>query len=170
MIRRKNPVTNEEEVITRPIEDIGIIMIESGQVTLTSALISHLVENNVGVIFCDSRHMPINMILPLQANTLQSEKSIAQIQASLPLKKQLWQQTVAAKIFNQGVVLGKVAGVETSNMFKWSTGVKVVIQIILRVGQRHIIGEICSRKQVASGEIKMEKIPLTHFSIMDMPF
>ena len=68
--------------------------------------------------------MPINMILPLQANTLQSEKSIAQIQASLPLKKQLWQQTVAAKIFNQGVVLGKVAGVETGNMFKWSTGVK----------------------------------------------
>lgn len=51
VIRRKNPVTNEEEVITRPIEDIGIIMIESGQVTLTSALISHLVENNVGVIF-----------------------------------------------------------------------------------------------------------------------
>ena len=124
VIRREKPVTNEEEVITRPIEDIGIIMIESGQVTLTSALISHLVENNVGVIFCDSRHMPINMILPLQANTLQSEKSIAQIQASLPLKKQLWQQTVAAKIFNQGVVLGKVAGVETGNMFKWSTGVK----------------------------------------------
>ena len=47
VIRRENPVTNEEEVI----EDIGIIMIESGQVTLTSALISHLVENNVGVIF-----------------------------------------------------------------------------------------------------------------------
>ena len=49
VIRRKNPVTNEEEVITRPIEDIGIIMIESGQVTLTSALISHLVENNGSV-------------------------------------------------------------------------------------------------------------------------
>lgn len=124
VIRRVNPATGEEETITRPVEDIGMMMIESGQVTLTSTLIARLVENNVALIFCDSRHMPANMILPLQANTLQSEKSIAQIQASQPLKKQLWQQTVAAKIFNQGVVLSKVTDVETGNMFRWSASVK----------------------------------------------
>lgn len=124
VIKRKNESTGEWEIITRPVEDIGIMMIESDMVTLTSALISRLVENNVGLIFCDSKHMPANMILPLQANTLQSEKSIAQIHASLPLKKQLWQQTVSAKILNQAAVLRKVMGAEIGNMLKWSASVK----------------------------------------------
>lgn len=124
VIKRKNVATGEFETITRPIEDIGIMMIESGRVTLTSALVSHLVENNVGVIFCDSKHMPANMILPLQGHTLQSEKTSAQIQASLPLKKQLWQQTVSAKILNQAGVLMRVMGTEVGNMLNWSASVR----------------------------------------------
>lgn len=124
VIKRENPVTGIAETVTRPIEDIGIIVIESEQVTLSSYLISRLLENNVGIIFCDAKHMPANMILPLQANTLQSEKSIAQIQASAPLKKQLWQQTISAKILNQGAVLNKVMGLNVSNMIKWSASVR----------------------------------------------
>lgn len=124
VIKRENELTGEEEVITRPIEDIGIMMIESGQVTLTSSLVSELIQNNIGVIFCDSKHMPANMILPLEAHTLQSEKSIAQIQASLPLKKQLWQQTVSAKILNQGAVLRQVTGLNIGNMIKWASSVR----------------------------------------------
>lgn len=124
VIKRKNPETGKLETFTRPIEDIGIIMIESEQVTLTSYLISRLLENNVGLVFCDSKHMPANMVLPLQGHTLQSEKSTAQIQASLPLKKQLWQQTVSAKILNQGAVLHKVMGLNVGNMIKWGSSVK----------------------------------------------
>lgn len=124
VIKRENGLTGEEEVITRPIEDIGIMMIESGHVTLTSSLVSELIQNNIGVIFCDSKHMPANMILPLEAHTLQSEKSIAQIQASLPLKKQLWQQTVSAKILNQGAVLRQVTGLNIGNMIKWASSVR----------------------------------------------
>lgn len=124
VIKRKNAATGEFETITRPIEDIGLMMIESGRVTLTSALVSHLVENNVGVIFCDAKHIPANMILPLQGHTLQSEKTSAQIQASLPLKKQLWQQTVSAKILNQAAVLKRVMGTEVGNMLNWSASVR----------------------------------------------
>lgn len=124
VIKRENPVTGIAETVTRPIEDIGIIVIESEQVTLSSYLISRLLENNVGIIFCDAKHMPANMILPLQAYTLQSEKSIAQIQASAPLKKQLWQQTISAKILNQGAVLNKVMGLNVGNMIKWSASVR----------------------------------------------
>lgn len=124
VIKRENPVTGIAETVTRPIEDIGIIVIESEQLTLSSYLISRLLENNVGIIFCDAKHMPANMILPLQANTLQSEKSIAQIQASAPLKKQLWQQTISAKILNQGAVLNKVMGLNVGNMIKWSASVR----------------------------------------------
>lgn len=124
VIKRDNPQTGESEIFTRPIEDLGVIMIESEQVTLTSYLISRLLENNVSVIFCNSKHMPANIILPLEAHTLQSEKTIAQLQASLPLKKQLWQQTVSAKILNQGAVLRKVMGIGVGNMIKWGASVK----------------------------------------------
>lgn len=124
VIKRDNPETGEAETITRPIEDIGMLMIESAQVTLTSALISRLVESNVAVVFCDSKHIPANMILPLQANTLQSEKTMAQVQSSLPLKKQLWQQTVAAKILNQAGALSNVMGLKVGNMLRWSGSVK----------------------------------------------
>lgn len=75
-----------KQPITRPIEDIGILIIESHQVTLTSALLSSLLENNVAVITCDSRHMPNGLLLPLSGNTIQSERYLAQISCSLPLK------------------------------------------------------------------------------------
>ena len=45
------------------------------------------------------------MLLPLDGNTIQSERFRAQIDATEPLKKQLWQQTVKAKIANQAAVL-----------------------------------------------------------------
>ena len=47
-----------------------------------------------------------------------------QIEASLPLKKQLWQQTIVAKIQNQAAVLNAVRGCEVRNMQKWATEVK----------------------------------------------
>lgn len=109
---------------TRPIEDIGVIVIESNQVTLTSSLISNLLANKIALIICNERHMPSGLMLPLEGNTEQSERFDAQINASLPLKKQLWQQTVSMKIRNQGAVLKKVNGVEIGNMLVWSSNVK----------------------------------------------
>lgn len=113
-----------KQPITRPIEDIGILIIESHQVTLTSALLSSLLENNVAVITCDSRHMPNGLLLPLSGNTIQSERYLAQISCSLPLKKQLWQQTVMSKIANQGEVLKIWNNKESKCMAVWSRNVK----------------------------------------------
>ncbi len=92
-------------VVTRPIEDIGLIVIESHAVTLTSALLAALMENNVSVVVCDSKHLPSAIMLPLAGNTLLTERTAAQLRASQPLKKQLWQQTVIYKIQNQGAIL-----------------------------------------------------------------
>lgn len=109
---------------SRPIEDIGVVVIESEQVTLSSYLISALLENKVALIICDSKHMPSVLMLPLAGNTLQSERFEAQISASLPLKKQLWQQTVSMKIKNQGAVLKKATNMEIGNMLAWASQVK----------------------------------------------
>ena len=90
---------------TVPVEDVGFIILDSPQVTISCALLSFLTKNNCAVISCDSKHLPSGLFLPLAGNSLQSERFRHQIEASLPLKKQLWQQTVQQKILNQASVL-----------------------------------------------------------------
>lgn len=97
------PKTGETK--TTPIEDIGLLILDHQQVTITQALIAKLLANNVAVITCNYTHHPTGLLLNLDGHTLQSQKFQAQIDASIPLKKQLWQQTVVAKITNQAVLL-----------------------------------------------------------------
>jgi CRISPR-associated protein Cas1 len=95
------------EVKETPIEDIGLLILDHQQITLTQALLAKLLSNNTAVITCDQTHHPTGMWLNLDGHTLQSQKFQAQIDASIPLKKQLWQQTVMSKIANQAALLEK---------------------------------------------------------------
>ncbi|MDR0332676.1 MAG: type II CRISPR-associated endonuclease Cas1 [Dysgonamonadaceae bacterium] len=113
-----------ETVRTIPIEDIGVMVIDNKQITFTSGLMEALLDNNCAIITCDSRSMPQGLMLPLEGNTTQSERFTAQIEASQPLKKQLWQQTIIAKIENQAVVLKTCRNAEVRNMLKWTKDVK----------------------------------------------
>ena len=90
---------------TVPIEDIGMLVLEHQQITITHIVLDKLTANNVAVITCNETHHPSGLLMPLESNTLQSERFRAQINATEPLKKQLWQQTVKAKITNQASVL-----------------------------------------------------------------
>ena len=107
-----------------PIEDIGVVVLDNRQITITQAALESLSENASAVIVCDSTHHPVSLQLPLDGNTLQSERFAAQIRASLPLKKQLWQQTIQCKIRNQAMVLSSIRNCETGNMIAWSSQVK----------------------------------------------
>ncbi|MBN8880415.1 MAG: type II CRISPR-associated endonuclease Cas1 [Sphingobacteriales bacterium] len=90
---------------TIPIEDIGLLILDHRQITITQALLSKLLANNTAVISCDETHHPTGMLFNLDGNSLQSQKFQAQLNSTIPLKKQLWQQTVIAKIQNQAAVL-----------------------------------------------------------------
>jgi CRISPR-associated protein Cas1 len=105
------------------IEDIGVMVLDHQQITITQALIDALLQNNVALITCDSTRHPTGLMLPLAGNTLQSERFRDQIDASVPLKKNLWQQTVQMKIKNQASVLRR-AGVPVDNMMHWSNSVR----------------------------------------------
>lgn len=96
--------------VTKPIEDIGIVVLDCRQITITQGLVAALLENNCAIITCDGNGMPVGMMLPLAGNTMQSERFRDQIYASSPLKKQLWQQTMQCKIHNQGAVLDRCGG------------------------------------------------------------
>lgn len=109
---------------TIPIEDIGVVILDHRQITLTQGLLEALLANNCAVITCDAKHMPTGLLLPLAGNTIQTERFRSQIEASLPLRKQLWQQTVESKIRNQAAMLRYVTGEEHPNMLKWADSVR----------------------------------------------
>ena len=99
-----DPETKEEKGSV-PIEDIGLLMLDHYQITLSHQLIQELMKNNVILISCDERHLPLAGMLPFSGNSLFSERVKTQIEASEPLKKQLWKQTIECKIQNQLKVL-----------------------------------------------------------------
>ncbi|MEG1076477.1 MAG: type II CRISPR-associated endonuclease Cas1 [Mucinivorans sp.] len=109
---------------TIPVEDIGIVVLDNRQITITYAVIEALLANNSAFITCDSSRMPVGMLLPLSGNTTQNERFRIQLDASEPLKKQLWQQTVQAKIANQATALHLERGTEVGNMKKWVSEVR----------------------------------------------
>lgn len=113
-----------EATKTIPIEDIGVVVLDNKRITITQGVMEALLENNAAVITCNESHLPIGMHLPLVGNTTQTERMRFQIEASLPLKKQLWQQTISAKIQNQAAVLKQMRGTEVRNMLKWASEVK----------------------------------------------
>lgn len=106
-----------------PIEDIGIVILDNQQITVTQGLLESLLQNNTAVVTCDSKHHPAGLFLPLESNLEQSQRFQEQIDASVPLKKQLWQQTISAKILNQAFVLGK-RNKKSDNMKKWARDVR----------------------------------------------
>lgn len=123
---QKEGEKKDEKEITRtvPIEDIGVVILDHKQITITQALMSELLDSGCAVITCDSRQMPVGLLLPLAGNTVQNERFRLQIGASLPLKKQLWQQTIEAKIRNQAAMLRYSTGTVHNNMLKWSESVR----------------------------------------------
>lgn len=109
---------------TIPIEDIGVVVLDHKQITLTQGVIEKLLENNCALITCGSNRMPVGLMLPLCGNTTQNERFRNQLNISLPLQKQLWQQTVQYKIHNQASVLGGMRGTIVKNMQAWVKEVK----------------------------------------------
>lgn len=110
-----------------PIEDIGVIILDAYRLTISQNLISKLLDNNVALITCNKKRMPQGLMLNLDGNHIQQEKFRNQINASLPLKKQLWQQTIKQKIKNQSKLLSLVSVIsinELQNMEYWAGSVR----------------------------------------------
>jgi CRISP-associated protein Cas1 len=106
-----------------PIEDVGIIILDHQQITITHGCIAALLENNAAIITCNQSRHPTGMMLPIDGHNTQSERFRYQIDASQPLKKQLWQQTVQAKILNQAAVLFN-RNIPCDNMVHWAKSVR----------------------------------------------
>lgn len=96
------------EIITRPIEDVGFVIIENQTVHITIPLLNALANNNVTVVFCDNTFMPNSMLMPLETNTIQQEIFRVQLEVSQPTKKRIWKNIIENKIRNQAALLNKL--------------------------------------------------------------
>lgn len=103
-------IESEIRQSTIPIEDIGILVLDNPEIYISLPAMNLLIENNSSVIVCTKNHLPNGMFLNLNSHHIQQEIFRNQINASLPLKKILWQQTIVEKIKNQGQMLQKVTG------------------------------------------------------------
>ncbi|MBA5792539.1 type II CRISPR-associated endonuclease Cas1 [Flavobacterium sp. xlx-214] len=90
-----------------PIEDLGFLVLDHYQITISHQLIVMLQQNNVAIISCDESHMPLGLMLPMSGHVEHSERLKHQINVSEPLRKQLWKQTVESKIYQQKEILRK---------------------------------------------------------------
>lgn len=115
-------LTQTNEVRTVPIEDIGMMVLENQQITFTNGLIEKLTYQNAAIVCCNQQHLPLSLISPLSGHSEYNERLRFQLEASLPLKKYLWQQTIVSKITNQANLLG-LLGKQNDKLRKWSNEV-----------------------------------------------
>jgi len=115
-----NKETGEEK--QAPIEDLGFVVLDHHDITLSHYLIQQLAEHNIAVVFCDKTHHPSAMLFPLDGNNIQNERFRQQVDASEPLKKQLWQQTIKAKIRNQAQLF-RLLGKDDEALKRFATDV-----------------------------------------------
>ncbi len=101
-------VREGREEVLKAFEDIQTILIDHHSVSLTIPLLNRLSEEQITVVFCNERHFPQSMLMDLETNSLQTKYYRKQVEASLPMKKQIWKQVVEAKIRNQSRLLNEL--------------------------------------------------------------
>lgn len=110
-------IETEERTATIPMEDIGFLVIDHPETFISIPALNHLIENNTSIIICNKVHMPCGMFLNLDGHHIQQQLFKYQLEASVPLKKKLWQQTVKEKINNQGILLERMT--QKKNQFDY---------------------------------------------------
>lgn len=100
-VRKGQLVIRQEKEITLPMEDISSLLIESRAVTITAAALQELADHGVTTYVCDASHMPAALVLPMNRNSRQLKQLKEQIDITLPTRKRIWAEVVAAKICNQ---------------------------------------------------------------------
>lgn len=113
----------QEVIKTIPIEDIGVVVLDNPRITITQGLLAALSENNAVLINCDFKHLPFSMLLPTAVHHAYTDKLRYQLESSAPLRKNLWQQTVVAKIKNQAAVLEQ-QGIDAKRLHYLAVNVK----------------------------------------------
>jgi CRISPR-associated protein Cas1 len=100
----------EHPKATLPIEDLGVVIVDDARAIYTQSVFIELLAAGATVMVTGRDHLPVGMMLPLDAHHVQTERHRAQVEASAPVKKRAWQALVRTKITQQGAVLVHFTG------------------------------------------------------------
>lgn len=90
-----------EQIRSIPCEDVGVLLVDHRGVTYTHSVFTELLKNGAAIVLCGEDHHPSGMLLPIESNSVQTERYRYQIEAKEPVKKRLWKQIVKAKVRHQ---------------------------------------------------------------------
>jgi CRISP-associated protein Cas1 len=118
-------VDRENETIARvPVEDLGVLVLASPAIVITQAVVALCQQHNVAILFCDDKHLPISVTLPLWGgHSLHAKVLRTQISMTEPTRKRLWREIVQAKIGQQMVTL-EWAGASGAGLSRLRASVK----------------------------------------------
>ena len=88
-----------------PCEDIGILLVDNAATVYTHSVFTELLKAGAAVVLCGNDHLPSGCLLPIESNSIQTQRIAEQIKAKEPLRKNLWQQIVRAKIRHQAKIV-----------------------------------------------------------------
>lgn len=96
-------IEKQSEIVGQvPIEDLGVLILQHPAIVLTQQLIVACQKNKVVIVFCDEKHLPYSLILPIgEGHTLHNKILKQQMAISEPTRKRLWQKIVQHKIKEQ---------------------------------------------------------------------
>ena len=96
--------------MTRPVEDLGVVIVDDVRATYTQSVFLELLEAGATVLVSGRNHLPTGLMLPLDAHHVQTERHRAQVAAKEPVKKRVWQAIIRTKIAQQAAVLTHFTG------------------------------------------------------------
>lgn len=97
------------------INEINTLIVQSTAVSLTAALLSELVRNNVKVVFCDEKCNPSSELLPYYGSHNTSKRIKIQTGWTQEIKDEVWKVLITKKITSQSELLKK-RGFETESI------------------------------------------------------
>ena len=100
------------------IGEIGLLIVESTAVSITTMLLSELAKNKVKVVFCDEKKNPQSEIIPYYGAHDTSMKIRQQIAWNVNIKSEVWTEIVAEKIRIQMRFLYELEYKEQADLLK----------------------------------------------------
>ena len=96
---------NKQEIGKIALDTIDAVIIYAHGTTYTNNVLVKLAEQKSPLVICNTNFLPTSILIPIEGNYTQASIMDAQIQATEPTKKKLWQQIVKSKLLQQASVL-----------------------------------------------------------------
>jgi len=108
-------IRKKENKVYIPLTDITMVVLEGNRTMITTKLLSSLSQNNVGLVICDDKYLPVGIYLPYGQYHHYSKRVIRQAEWTPEQKGLIWQNVIGQKMNNQ-LDYAKYAGVDVDRL------------------------------------------------------